>query len=96
MTAISEDVSLGRQVLRRGVNDRMRAALEATGADSLEVFCECGRRLCATRVQVEAGFYQGVVASGRLFLVASGHEDRPSELTVGVYDGFVVVERPAG
>jgi hypothetical protein len=92
MTSTTDDVSFGRQVLRREVNGRIRHAVQLPETETLEIFCECGRRLCADRVQAEAGFYGRAVASGRLYVIAKGHQD-PTDAIVGAYDGFVVVDR---
>lgn len=91
--SLSDGVSIGRQVLRREVNSRMQNAFNSIEAETLDVLCECGHRFCATRVQVGVAFYQGLVASGRLFVVAGEHLDRASEVVAAEYEGFVVVER---
>lgn len=93
MSSLADGVSIGRQVLRREVNSRMQNAFSSTEAETLDVLCECGHRFCATRVQVGVGFYEGLVASGRLFVVADDHLDKSGEVAVGEYEGFVVVER---
>jgi hypothetical protein len=95
MTSTTDDVSYGRQVLRRQINGRMRHAVELPETEPLEIFCECGRRLCAARVRVEAGFYGRAVASGRLYVIAKGHQDA-GDAIVGAYDGFFVLDRGLG
>jgi hypothetical protein len=92
MSSTTDDVSFGRQALRREVNGRIRNAVELPETETLEIFCECGRRLCADRVRIEAGFYGRAVASGRLYVIAKGHQD-PADAIVGAYDGFFVVDR---
>ena len=83
--------SFGRQVLRRKVNDRLLTAGE--GVDVVDVFCECGGRMCRSQVRVAIDLYERVVASGCLFLVASGHEDSRTEQAVRRYEHFLVVDR---
>lgn len=92
MTSTTDDVSFGRQALRRQVNGRIRHSVDLPETETLELFCECGRRLCAARVRVEAGFYGRAVASGRLYVIAKGHQDA-ADTIVGGYDGFFVVDR---
>jgi hypothetical protein len=91
MSSTTDDVSFGRQALRREVNGRISQAVRPE-TETLEIFCECGRRLCADRVWVEAGFYGRAVASGRLYVIAKGHQD-PADAIVGAYDGLFVVDR---
>jgi hypothetical protein len=88
-----DGTSVGRQVLRRKVNDRLRQAADRTDSDLIDVFCECGGRLCAAQVRIAADLYEGLVMSTRLFLVAEGHEDPANEKTVGIYERFLVVDR---
>ena len=91
MTA--KDGSVGRQALRRRVNERRCQAAERPDSGTIDIFCECGGRLCAAQVRVAADLYEGVVTSARLFLVAEGHEDPATEQAVGVYERFLVVDR---
>jgi hypothetical protein len=90
---LNEGVSAGRRAVRRTVNKRLRESAESTQASMIDVFCECGGRLCAAQVRVPADLYEQVVTSARLFLVAEGHEDLASEQAVGIYERFLIVDR---
>jgi hypothetical protein len=81
-------VSIGRQVLRREVNERISEA----GARMIEAFCECGLGGCSDRLTVAREDYEDVRRIPTRFLVKHAHasaEDR----VVGEHDGFVVVEK---
>ncbi len=89
----NDSVSVGRQALRRKVNERLRETADRPDSDTVDVFCECGGRLCAAQLRIAADLYERVVSSGRLFLVAEGHEDAATEQAVGIYERFLVVDR---
>jgi hypothetical protein len=89
----NDGVSAGRQALRRKVNERLRQTAGRPDSDTIDVFCECGGRRCAAQVRVATDLYEGVVTSGRLFLVAEGHEDPATERAVRIYEWFLVVDR---
>jgi hypothetical protein len=87
-----QKVSVGRQALRREVNQRIRALHERYQSEELEVFCECGRSGCSERVTVSTSTYDELRRVPTHFLVKRGHaaaEDR----VVGKYDEFVIVEK---
>lgn len=90
---VNHEVSTGRQVLRRKINERLHHAADETDSNTIDVFCECGGRMCAAQIRVTADLYESVVTSVRLFLVAEGHEDPASEHAVGIYEQFLVVDR---
>jgi hypothetical protein len=91
MTSVANDVSLGRQVLRRDVNVRIRSVGDASG--TIGVFCECGRRRCADQIQLAAQAYSDVLGSSGRYVVSPGHEDLDAERLIDRHDGYVVVER---
>ena len=57
MATVSNGVSFGRQAVRRDVNTRLRSVNGATETAAIEVFCECGRRLCADRLHIAIEVY---------------------------------------
>jgi hypothetical protein len=81
-------VSIGRQVLRREVNERICEA----GGQRIEAFCECGLAGCSDRLTVERDDYEDVRRIPTRFLVKQGHASEEDRL-VGEHDGFVVVEK---
>lgn len=85
-------VSVGRQALRREVNERIATLTAGWGTPHFEAFCECGRAKCADRVTVSAATYEELRRVPTHFLVKIGHTDG-SDRTVGEYDEFVVVEK---
>lgn len=86
-----EKVSLGRQLLRREVNERVRAAdLEAP---ELVILCECGRPRCADRFAVATSTYEDVRRLPTHFAVRAGHEAPEAERLVAEHDGFRIVEK---
>jgi hypothetical protein len=88
----SQKVSVGRQALRREVNQRIRVLHERYESEQFEVFCECGRRGCNERVTASAAAYDALRRVPTHFLVKHSHasgEDR----VVSEYDEFVVVEK---
>jgi hypothetical protein len=86
-----EKVSLGRQLLRREVNERVRAA--DLGAPELDILCECGRPRCAERFAVSAPTYEDVRRFPTHFAVRTGHEAPEAERLVAEHDGFRIVEK---
>lgn len=90
--APTSKVSVGRQALRREVNQRIQALNEQFQAEELEVFCECGRTGCSDRLKASASTYDALRRVPTHFLVKRGHvadEDR----VVGEHDQFVIVEK---
>ena len=96
MTTVSDDVTLGRQVLRQEVNRRVRDASEPNGSGTLEIFCECGRVRCADRLQIAIDVYNGVLASPGQFVVTTHHDHDATQRLVSRRHGFLVVERNLG
>jgi hypothetical protein len=87
----SEKVSVGRQVMRRSVNDRMRA--RHSGSDeAFEVFCECGRAVCHEGAYVTAELYDLLRRFPTHFLVSYRHRGE-SERIVESHGDFAIVEK---
>ncbi len=93
MTSVSNDVTLGRQALRRQVNTRIRGVVESTASGTIEVFCECGRVRCADRLSIELDVYDKVLASQGHFVVTTHHDHDGTQRLVSRHHGFLVVER---
>jgi hypothetical protein len=91
MTAPLAKVSLGRQLLRREVNERARTA--DLGAPELVLLCECGRPRCVDRFAVSAGTYDDVRRFPTHFVVRTGHEAPEAERLVAEHDDFRIVEK---
>jgi hypothetical protein len=87
-----QKVSVGRQALRREVNERIGRLNAGWGTDRFDVFCECGRARCAERVTIAASTYEELRRVPTHFLVKLGHTDGV-ERVVGEYDEFVIVEK---
>ena len=89
-----EKLSLGRQLLRREVNERGRlAAAEGAAATELIVHCECGRPRCAERFAVSAATYEELRRFPTHFAVRTGHEAAKAERLVAEHDAFRIVEK---
>ena len=93
MATVTNDVSIGRQTLRREVNRRMRSVVDGSGTATIDVFCECGRVRCAGRIQLAADAYDAVLESSGLFVVVPGHANAAVESVVERHEDLVVVER---
>ena len=93
MTSVSNDVTLGRQALRRKVNKRIREVVESNASETIEVFCECGRVRCADRLRIELDAYDQVLASQGYFVVTTHHDHDATQRLVSRHHGFLVVER---
>jgi hypothetical protein len=93
MTSVTNGVSLGRQALRRDVNTRISAVGAGPDAETVDVFCECGRARCADRIRIETGAYAEILGSAAYFVVTAGHEATGAEEPVARQNGYVVVER---
>ena len=86
-----QKVSVGRQVLRRELNDRARARHD--GADEeFEVFCECGRAGCRDGVIVTTGMYEALRRVPTHFLVKRSHAGS-TERVVESHEDFLIVEK---
>lgn len=84
--------SVGRQALRREVNERSTERDRAEGATSFEVLCECGLARCADRLVVAAETYEGVRRLPTHFLVKPGHSTG-EERVLAETALFLVVEK---
>jgi hypothetical protein len=93
MSSVSNDVTLGRQVLRRKVNERIRGVTDPSGSGTIEVFCECGRVRCADRLRIAVDVYDEVLASPGHFVVTTHHDHDATQRLVSRHHGFLVVER---
>jgi len=83
-------VSVGRQVLRRELNDRIR--MRPNSGSDLEVFCECGRAGCRENTRIERELYETLRKVPVHFLVKRAHAD-PSDRVVDSAGDFLVVEK---
>jgi hypothetical protein len=92
MRSVTNDVSLGRQALRRDVNKRISGLGAGSDAETVEIFCECGRTRCADRIRIGTDAYEQVRTSAARFVVAAGHEETGAE-EVARHNGYLVVER---
>ena len=89
-----QKLSLGRQLLRREVNERSRVAVrDGAAATELLVLCECGRSRCAERFVVATGIYDEVRRFPTHFAVRTGHEAAEAERLVAEHEGFCIVEK---
>jgi hypothetical protein len=88
---VAAGVSLGRQVLRRHVNERVRADGPRDGT-VIEVLCECGRVACADRIRIASDAYGDVAATPGRYLVSAAHASEEARF-VGAANGYVVLER---
>ena len=86
----SQKVSVGRQALRRELNDRIRA--RNAGEREFEVFCECGQARCRDRFLIGRDAYEALRRMPTHFLVKRSHAD-PGERIVDELDGFLIVEK---
>jgi hypothetical protein len=93
MTFLANDVSLGRQMLRRSVNERIRGTIDWSEAGSIDVFCECGRARCSDRLQVALDEFDDVLRTAGWFVVVPGHEDDGAERPLTRHEDVLVVDR---
>lgn len=91
-SASRKKASVGRQLLRRDVNDRAAEASRARGAASVQVLCECGLPGCANKFEVDVERYDDVRRFATHFLIAAGH-DADEERVVASDAAFAVVEK---
>lgn len=91
-SATRKRASLGRQALRREVNERAAEAGRARGAATVDVLCECGLPGCANRFEVDAERYEQVRRFATHFLIAIGHET-DEERMIASRGAFAVVEK---
>jgi hypothetical protein len=85
-----QKVSVGRQALRRELNDRasVRHALDS----ELEVFCECGRASCRDGLVVARDVYEKLRRVPTHFLIMRSHVG-PSERIVGSHENVLIIEK---
>jgi hypothetical protein len=74
------EADLRKRTLFREVNERIRDLSRRFGGapSNYEFFCECTRPDCLLRVEIPSGVYDEIVAGGKRFVVAEGHEE-PAE-----------------
>jgi hypothetical protein len=86
-----QKVSVGRQVLRRELNERLWA--RHNGSDEeLEVYCECGRAGCRDAAPITRAAYEKVRRVPTHFLIKHDHAE-VAERVVESHDAFLVVEK---
>jgi hypothetical protein len=90
---VSNDVSLGRQTLRREINERISNVIDWRDSPTIDVFCECGGRRCSIRLKIPGEEFRAVREARGQFVVASGHEHLVAEQVVAGSDGYVIVDR---
>ncbi len=90
--ATRKKASVGRQALRREVNERAAEMGRERGAPTFDVLCECGLPGCATKFEVDGAQYEQVRLFATHFLIAVGHES-DEERVVAAHGGYLVVEK---
>jgi hypothetical protein len=93
MATVTNGVSFGRQAVRRQVNNRLCSVNDTTEAAAIEIFCECGRRLCADRLQIEVGLYESVLSTAGQYVVTPHHDHDPTQRLVSRHRGFLIVQQ---
>jgi hypothetical protein len=91
-SASRKKASVGRQALRREVNERAAEASRARGSATAEILCECGLPGCANKFEVDLERYEQVRRFATHFLIANGH-DADEERVFASFPGFFVVEK---
>ena len=89
---VSNSISAGRQALRRKVNAQLRA-INSPGEPTVEIFCECGRSLCADHLRINLKLYQTVLGRPSQYVVTTHHDDDPTQRLISRHRGFLIVER---
>jgi hypothetical protein len=85
-----EKVSVGRQALRRELNDRT-SARHAIDSE-FEVFCECGRASCRDGLVVSRDVYEKLRRVPTYFLIKHSHAG-PSERIVESHANVLIIEK---
>ena len=81
------------EALARRINDRTEYQ-RLRNPESADAFiCECVRADCGGTLDLTIAQYARVRSHPRRFVVRPGHEEPAVESTVGVYPGYVVVEK---
>ena len=88
-----ETFSVGRQALRREVNERIRELDQDWGVDELDVFCECGHRSCIARVVIGRSLYDHVRRTRTHFIVTTDHAPPSAERVVSQHGDVHIVEK---
>jgi hypothetical protein len=86
-----QKVSVGRQVLRRELNDRAWAR-HGRSEPAFEAFCECGRAGCRESFRVTPAVYETLRRVPTHFLVKHSHAEA-AERVVESYEDFLIVEK---
>lgn len=83
---------LRHRILFREVNERIREINADFGldADTVQVFCECGRGDCLQRLEVPGWLYERVRGAAQ-FLIAPGHRATGADRVVESGSGYLVV-----
>ena len=87
----SQKVSVGRQVLRRELNDRLWARHNGS-EEELEVYCECGRAGCRDAARVTPVVYERLRRVPTHFLIKHSHAE-VAERVVESHADFLIVEK---
>jgi hypothetical protein len=90
-SASVQKVSVGRQVLRRELNDRLQARHDGSEGE-FEIYCECGRAGCRDAVRVTPAIYEKLRRVPTHFLIKRRHAE-VSERVVESYEDFLIVEK---
>ena len=88
--ASSEKTSVGRQVLRRELNNRLRA--RNVGEREFSISCECGRAGCRDEVVVTPDVYETLRRVPTHFLLKRSHAG-PEERVLDSHDDYLIVEK---
>jgi hypothetical protein len=91
--SMADGVTVGRQALRRMVNARLYRTVEAGMSGTINVFCECGRRACADRVQINVTTYESVLKTAGQHVITPRHDEDGRQRLVGRHHSFLVVAR---
>jgi hypothetical protein len=89
--ASAQKVSVGRQVLRRELNDRLFARRHGSEQE-LEVYCECGRAGCRDAARVTPAVYERLRRVPTHFLIKHSHAE-VAERVVESHEDFLIVEK---
>jgi hypothetical protein len=85
-----QKVSVGRQALRRELNDRV-CARRAEDAE-LEVLCECGRASCRDALVVPREVYEKLRRVPTRFLITHSHAGASGRV-VDSHESFLIIEK---
>jgi hypothetical protein len=85
-----QKVSVGRQALRRQLNDRVSA--RHPGASEFEAFCECGRASCRDVLVVTRDVYEKLRPVPAELLIKHSHVG-PSDRVAESYGDVLIVEK---